>query len=192
MTMRMNKSKFEDLFGDPLYWKEKANRHSYSAGIIHGHLQELLKTDDNWTQEDDQHFISLMDAFFLLVALSFENVLKGLIISRELNIVDKTEYETKYGFNYKHDLKKMFSTNFRKLTNIENELVDRLQNYLNWMSKYPVPLEKHLTKEVSHSYNIHDFEVSNIMFAEIVKTIENNVNKDIFTYLTNRNQELEY
>ena len=187
-TCEMKKSKYEDLFRDPLYWKEKANRQFYSANILHEHLHELIKTFDNWTDEDDQHFISLMDSFFLLVALSFENLIKGLIISIELNIIDKKEYETKYGFNFNHNLIKMFSTNFRTLTDVEEELINRLQNYLRWMSKYPLPREKYINNEVYHGYKLSDPDIVKDLYTELSAIIDSNVEKDIPKYLTNRNK----
>lgn len=183
----MDKTKFEDLFGDPLYWKEKAIRQIYSANILHEQLQKLLLNSNLWNQEDDQHFISLMDSFFLLTSLSFENLIKGLIVSKELRIADRKVYERKYGFSFNHNLSKMFHQNFRKLSQVELELIIRLQDYLHWMSKYPVPLEKHLEKDVYHGYKHTDPEIIANIQKELFESIDNNVDKDVFTYLTKRN-----
>ena len=185
----MKKSQYEDLFRDPLYWCEKAKRQFYSANILHGNLLKLLKTSDNWTSQEDQNFISIMDSFFLLVGLSFENLIKGLIISRDLSIIDKKEYEEKYGFNFHHDLCSMFLKNFRTLTDSEAELLGRLQNYLAWMAKYPVPLEKYFDKEVYHGYKLSDPETISHLHSELCKKIEENVDRDPLNYLTSRNNE---
>jgi hypothetical protein len=177
--------KLEDYnirFRDPLYWLEHANRHYYSSQILYKHLEPIMNSESDLTDEITQHFLALWGSYFLLMSLAFENILKGLIISKEPDIDNTDNYEKKYKFSYKHNLLIMLEENFRGLTSGEITLIKRLQTYLNWMSKYPVPLKSKIFENSERELHFSDNECLITIYKEIEMNLRENCDRDPIRY----------
>jgi hypothetical protein len=175
---RMDLHEYNSKFRNAYYWLILANRHFYSSKILYEHLEPFINKDNIESEEENEHFISLWQSYYLLMGLAFENMLKGLIISIEPDLVDDKEYEKKYNFSLNHNLIAMFERNFRQLSISEKELIDRLQNYLVWMSKYPVPKKSKLSENVRKRLNFSDNEYLTSLYNEIDRNLRNNIDKD--------------
>ncbi|MEI7526417.1 MAG: hypothetical protein WCJ95_18865 [Mariniphaga sp.] len=174
MDLREYKGKFRNAY----YWQKHAYRHYYAAQILYEHLEPYMKKDDIQSDEENEQFVSLWQSYFLLMGLAFENILKGLIISIEPDLENENEYEKKYNFSFKHNLEAMFEKNFRSLTIPEKELIDRLQSYLIWMSKYPVPKKSKISENTTKHLKFTDNECLTTLYQEIEGELKKNVELD--------------
>lgn len=150
-----------------MYWLQAAERHYFSSQILYDRLNELIIKHKEWTDDENISFLALMDSFFLLFGLAMENLLKGIIISKRPIFKQKKDLVNLYGFNYRHDIMLMLKKNFRSLNKNENELIARLQDYIKWMGKYPIPNENDLQKDFSHTLQIKDNAELIIIYQEL-------------------------
>lgn len=178
----MDLTEYDNKFRDALYWLHYADRHYYSSQIVYGHVEPFMNAETDLSDEDDQHFLALWESYFLLMSLAFENLLKGLIISIEPDLEDIDDYRKKYCFSYNHNLMIMFDRNFRSLTSIEKELIKRLQTYLNWMSKYPLPLKTKFLNDSKHQLRLTDNECLKSIYKEIEINLRSNCDKNPIRY----------
>jgi hypothetical protein len=174
----MDLHEYNTKFRNAHYWLKHAYRHYYASQILYEHLEPIMNKDDIETDEENEQFISLWQSYFLLMGLAFENILKGLIISIEPDLVNDQEYAKKYNFSFNHNLITMFERNFRQLSISEKELIHRLQKYLIWMSKYPVPKKTRISENGTKRLNFTDNEFLTSMYKEVEETLKNNINKD--------------
>jgi hypothetical protein len=174
----MDLQEYNSKFRNAYYWLKHAGRHYYTSQILYDHLEPFMKKDDIQSDEENEQFISLWQSYFLLMGLAFENILKGLIISKEPDLENDKNYEIKYNFSLNHDLKKMFEANFRQLTKSENKLIERLQSYLIWMSKYPLPKKSKISENTSKRLNFSDNECLIFLYKEIEQNLRNNIDED--------------
>ena len=79
----------------------------------------------------------LLPSFLLLSGLAIENVLKGLLISKEPSVVE-TKIRWKVGLGG-HDLGELFKSNGFIPTSDEQEFLDALTQAVLWSGRYPVP-----------------------------------------------------
>jgi len=178
----MDVIEYDSKFRDALYWLRFANKHFYSSQVMYEHLEPFMNIDSDLSEEDDQHFIALWESYFLLMGLAFENLLKGLIISIEPDLENVDDYKTKYCFSYNHNLIVMFERNFRPLNTTEIDLIKRLQTYLKWMSKYPIPLNKLKFDNHMKQLRLTDNDCLSSIYKEIELVLRNNCDKNPIGY----------
>jgi len=180
----MQKSVFEIRFRDPIHWKNKADRHFFASMFLHDRLKDQMKNFSTWSIQDDQEFLSLLDAFFILISLAFENLIKGLIISYEPDIRDVNTYKIKYHFNYNHNLIRMIERNFRPLIIDESKLFLRLQDYLQGLGRYPVPKPDNIDKKQFIGYKLNDYVLICSLYEEISDILNANWDKSKEAYFS--------
>jgi hypothetical protein len=173
----MNQREFEIRYRYPLLWLNRAERHLYSARIIYKEIKKLLSKKSARNDNFDQKYRSLSETYLFLIGIAMENLIKGLIISKEPVIKDLTELKSKYGWNDKHDLSSMIMKNFNFLDKDEKDTISRVEEYVKWAGKYP--LTKKAMPINGVDYNLKDKDKENIekLFFDIKLHITNNWRK---------------
>jgi len=124
---------------DALGWLEYATTLKLSADVI---LQELIRISPQPQVRTGvrERKLAYVRSFMLLTGLAFENLIKGILIARQPSLVDKQKLNTKLWSSVRkgHGI----STLAKKVTSLtpaELNLLTRLEEYLVWGGRYPIP-----------------------------------------------------
>jgi hypothetical protein len=156
----MNQRDFEIRYRFPLQWLDQADRHLYSARIIYDGIKTLLSNNNDSSGIVDQKYRALSDTYLFLMGIAFENLIKGLIISKEPAIKNLSELKIKYGWNDNHNLSSMIFKNFNFLDKDEKDTIRRVEEYVKWAGKYP--LTKKAMPINTVDYNLKDKDKENL------------------------------
>jgi hypothetical protein len=75
----------------------------------------------------------------LLLGLAFENLIKGVYVARNPALVDRTRLDrSPWQADSGHGIRD-FAKTLTRLEPDEEELLDRLQEYLVWAGRFPIP-----------------------------------------------------
>ena len=114
------------------------------------HLEKILEDIKNdefinghktLEDEDLKEFLDmeLITTYFLLMGFSIENLLKCLLIIKRKDEIKP--WNRKFPkFLKNHNLKDLATECGLMINNSENELLEKLSNYIKWMGRYPTPL----------------------------------------------------
>ncbi|MDQ2166274.1 MULTISPECIES: hypothetical protein [Vibrio] len=127
---QMINKQFDDMSVNPRYWQNKSRDLFRSARV----LWKAMK-------EDSSLSVSCYATYKMLMGMSFEALLKGLLIaSQEVAISDLAT----------HNLVELAKDSGLNLTKNENKIFTVLTDYILWAGKYPIPknssqLQQHRT-----------------------------------------------
>jgi hypothetical protein len=130
---------YEIVGQDPLQWFEHANTLKLSADVI---LQELSRISPQPQVRPGvrEKKLAYVRSFMLLTGLAFENLIKGIFIAQDPSLVDRKKLDTQLWSSVRkgHGI----STLAKKVTSLssaELNLLTRLEEYLVWGGRYPIP-----------------------------------------------------
>ncbi len=131
---------------DPSQWFYTAKRLKRAADLIWDavtmDLQKLLSRamfTEPWPETDLTPPISISPVYMLLAGLALENLVKGIIIGQKPERVRTDQLDSWGGSG--HKLRKLCEHARIQLEQDEDELVQRLQVFVLWGGRYPVPLD---------------------------------------------------
>jgi hypothetical protein len=165
----MNQKDFEIRYRYPLLWLDQGNRHLFSARVIYKKIESLLPKKQNSVIE--QRYQALSESYFFLMGIAFENILKALIISNNPTVNKLSEFKSKYGWNNKHDIAQMIKINYNILNDDEWESINRIERYLKWVGKYPLPLKAEHIENIDLNLKVNDKKILEILFFSIQNKI---------------------
>jgi hypothetical protein len=178
------KDEFEDtyfiLLHDAQSWVQQAERHFISSKVIYKELTKIIGKGGEIHDRLTDEFIGLMDSYFLLISLAFENLIKGLIISKKPDFNITSELKPyKWESSGGHGIVEMISLNFKRTDENENILLEKLQTFLIWAGKYRIPKssEKYVNSKIpkiQHSIKSDDHIIAERLFIKIKNQIEIN------------------
>jgi len=112
----------------------------------------------NPVREEDKS-ISLLAEYRLLMALSFENLLKGLIMLQRLEKNQSPSFPKKCYTHNLEKLAKMIDFADIKIEQHEIELLSCLTPYIEWAGRYPLPKRKEEIVAIYHGTRQRDNEL---------------------------------
>lgn len=166
-------------YWNPIKWLLQAERNKYSSTIIFRELENLINRFNSLTPYEEEDFISLCYSYFLLVGLSFENLVKGLIISKctDYNEEQKKTNIKLYNWNNKHYICKMIECNYRKLNFQEKSTILKIEKYLRWLSKYHIPINP-AEDEINNLISSKDKQIIETIYEEMNNMLQVNWGKN--------------
>ena len=122
-------------------WKLIADQFYRSSEIIFAQLQndETVCTDENHlSQSSSGEYIPQLDpVYFFLTGMCLENLLKGILIHQNPDLVKGSQLKGKIK---SHDLKLLANDIVGcQFTDTEKQLFEFLTAHTVWISKYPIP-----------------------------------------------------
>jgi hypothetical protein len=167
----MNESeKTYELIGrDALIWLEKAQGLKFCALILKDQLVASIQIPPNERRVETN---ALFDCTLLLLGLAFENLIKGVHVARNPNLVDKKRLNRSLWQADKGHAIVEFAESLMPLSADEEDLLQRLQESIVWASRFPIP-----TKSSRYHNSIwpvnkrrlstRDFEIAESLFQKL-------------------------
>ena len=130
-------SQFDGVAGDLRSWRRNANWLKASADVVFKlWSDEMIRPFDNPTGPEivpaEVGFVAMM-----LAGLALENLAKALVIRREgLGAASSGRLPA---YLEKHGIRVYLSRGKFKLSMEDRELVERLERFVMWAGRYPVP-----------------------------------------------------
>ncbi|MFN8255020.1 MAG: hypothetical protein U0W24_04985 [Bacteroidales bacterium] len=198
------KDEFEDsyfiLLHDAQSWVQQAERHFISSKVIYKELTKRIRKERDIHDRLKEEFIGLMDSYFLLISLAFENLIKGLIISKKPDFNSTSELKPyKWESSGGHGIVEMINLNYKRTEESENILLEKLQTFLIWAGKYRIPKspEKYINSKIpkiQHSIKSDDHIIAERLFLRIKEQIEINwkQNQSLFYKWVDEYNERKY
>ena len=175
MTSKQNTEElFENIGNDSLHWLAQAKGLKMIADTILPLLQEELSIPPA-IQGTQQKRLAYVGSYMLLTGLAFENLIKGILIGRDPTLVTKEKIESGILTRKGHGITEG-AENIISLTTDELQLLNRIEEYLFWAGRYPLPLKVgiFLNSEVQElrSYRNSDPTSINEVFGKLVVVLE--------------------
>jgi hypothetical protein len=124
---------YKSVESDPIRWLDTARGFMMSARLI---WKQLAPVFDDDVPKENQHeeMFAYSRSFLLLTGFAFENLYRGILTAS--GTTWQKALETKGGHGvFKH----LSSVATPKLSADEQYLAERLETYLQWAGRYPVP-----------------------------------------------------
>jgi hypothetical protein len=114
--------------------------------------------------------------YMLLAGLAVETILKGILIGQNPQLVEKQELWKEL---VNHDLKKLYKKTKLTMSNLQNNLFERLTNYVITFGKYPVTkIEQNMSKRGETSFSSQtDFDGVDQLWDFLSKKIQTFIKK---------------
>jgi hypothetical protein len=156
----MNKAKKQDserlfqIIGqDAQTWLEQAKLLKMSAEVIKAEIDNVLPLPQVLPGVRERK-LAYIQSFMLLNGLAFENLIKGIIIGRDPTIVDQQKVNTKYwNFRKGHGIAELAKT-ISRISRDEFQLLKRLEEYVFWAGRYPMPLKSGIYSNSQNPENL--------------------------------------
>ena len=135
----------EDLFSaqanEPAAWIELARTLRLGARPVFTRLTEIRDVPPN-TDEGRLEKLGCVRAYMLLTAVAFENMLKAIAVKRGLLTTDAGHLRPGISLSPRsgHGLSEIARNLKLGLTRTDVDFLRRLEEYLVWAARYPVPL----------------------------------------------------
>jgi hypothetical protein len=114
-------------------------------------------------------------SYMLLVGLAFENLIKGICIGRDPTLVDRERIESGILSRGGHGIANG-ANQILALESNESHLLKRVEEYLFWVGRYPLPLKSTIyhNSEVQElrSGRSDDPPVIDALFEKLVQVLE--------------------
>jgi len=173
MTMNESEKKYELIGKDALLWLEKAQGLKYCALILKDQLLASIDIPPNQRRVETN---ALFDSTLLLLGLAFENLIKGVYIAQNSNLVDKKRLNRSlWQADNGHAIAE-FAKSLIPLGPDEEDLLQRLQESIVWASRFPIP-----TKSSRYHNSIwpvnkrrlstRDFEIAESLFQNLERIL---------------------
>ena len=172
----LSRSESEELYelsgSDALIWLEKAEGHRYCARILKNQLLEMVNDDSTpaWSRRIET--LGVVSSTLLLLGLTFENLIKGVYVARNPALVDRTRLDRSlWQSDGGHGIT-AFAKTLMTLTPEEEELLDRLQEYIVWAGRFPIPTKsrryhQNLSPVNKHQFGTAYFAVADLLFEKL-------------------------
>ena len=130
----------DEVGKDPANWRNSGRRLLKGARLAWQPLSESFRAKGRELEDKSDYFAP----FFLSAGLAVENHLKARILENHIS-AGSTPADLKEVMDIvrqTHDLVDLAGRAGLVTTTIQNELLERLSEFVDWSSRYPVPLPK--------------------------------------------------
>jgi hypothetical protein len=178
MVMMTNKQNAEELFEiigkDSQCWLAQAKELKMIADTILPNLQTELTIPPSYPGTQQKR-LAYVGSYMLLTGLALENAIKGILIGRDPTLVTKEKIESgilgRKGHGIAEGAEKIIG-----LTAAESQLLKRIEEYLLWAGRYPLPIKSGMffNSEVQElrTYMSSDRNSINELFERLVQVLE--------------------
>lgn len=166
---------FEGVCKDAQTWLAQANQLKMSADVIEVELRDKM-VRFRFEQGLNELFLAYLKSFMLLTGMAIENLIKGILVGRDPSLVDREVINNKLlprgGHGISEGAKRVIS-----VSNSEYELLRRLEEYLVWAGRYPMPLKSVVffnsqTPDNLRSFSWVDFELINKFYDRLAEILD--------------------
>lgn len=171
MTTRSESEELYELSGsEALIWLEKAQGLRYCAGILKDKLVEMWNETSPVSRRVET--LGVVSSTMLLLGLAFENLIKGVYVARKPALVDRIRLDRSlWQTDGGHGIRD-FAKSLMRLEPDEEELLDRLQEYVVWAGRFPVPTKagryhQNLSPVNKHQFSTADFDTADRLFGKL-------------------------
>ena len=134
-----NKQENEELFEligkDALYWLAQAKQLKMAADTILPYLKEAFTIPPALPGAQDKRF-AFFHSYMLLIGLSFENLIKGILIGRNPTLVSRDKIESgileRKGHGIADGINQLITLNSHEFRPLQ-----RIEEYLFWAGAIP-------------------------------------------------------
>lgn len=148
--------RFADVAATPFFWFVQAmdllssahallEQHEAAKERYFGPIKGSGRIELTPEQQEASRFLRLPQVAQMLFGLAVEVLLKGILISRNPELVQGDKLDPQLTGN--HSLERLFELAAIDLSASEKELVDRLSESIRWAGRYPVP-----KREAQHQF----------------------------------------
>jgi hypothetical protein len=165
---------YKSVERDSWHWLDSSEKLKFSSEVIYKELHSLLEIlRSESTFKDEEKIMALWGSYYLLVGLSFENLVKGLSIENNRSAKDFNEVFKKWGRNG-HQISKIAGENIPLLTKDEISIIDKLETYIIWAGRFHLPKAVDIyTKERGNLYYYsEDYDRINILYERTKEILE--------------------
>jgi hypothetical protein len=124
--------KYDLACSEPYLWMRKAQEVRRAADVLWSQFTIELKAFSNGEDSEEPFF---GDVAVMLYGLTIENLLKAGLAAKGLAISSKGNFGQK-----SHNLQSLSADFGLALLPEEAELLERLQHFVEWVGRYPIPL----------------------------------------------------
>lgn len=158
---------FNSVERDSWHWLDNSEKLKYSSEVIYKKLNyfiEMFRKDGSF--ENEEKIRALWGSYYLLVGLSFENLVKGLSIENNMSAKDFSEIFNKWGDRSGHQISKIAIANIPLLTKEELSIIEKLETYIMWAGRFNLPrTSDRYTKERKRLFFYSkDYDVINSLY----------------------------
>lgn len=176
MSNKQNtESLFEIIGKDPLSWLGQAQEMKTVADTILPLLQSELTIPPTFPGTQRKR-LAYVGSYMLFIGLAFENLIKGILIGQNPALVTKEKIESGILGKSGHGIAEGASRIIR-LSQQELQLLDRVEEYLFWAGRYPLPLKSNsfLSSEKRNlrTFRSSDPNIIDKLFKKFVEVLEN-------------------
>lgn len=136
------KKEAEDLFEligkDAQAWLAQARQHKLAADALLPNLKEALSLPPVLPGVQEKRF-AFVHSYMLLMGFAFENLIKGVLIGRDPKFVNREKLTSPISDRGGHGITAKVE-DLTKLKADELKLLQRIEEYLFWAGRYPLPL----------------------------------------------------
>ena len=135
-----NETEFQISGREPMMWHGSARRLRFAADLIGQALPEILasyRTDD--CRGDD---IFVIYPYLMLCGMALENLLKGILVSRNPGSIEPTRINRGLwrGGEHPHDLLHLCKLAEMETNEVETDMLLRMSEAVHWNGRYPIPI----------------------------------------------------
>jgi hypothetical protein len=167
---------YEIIGKDPQTWLAQARQLKISADAILPALEEALSLPPSSPGTQETRF-AYIHSYMLLNGLVFENLIKGILIGRNPVHVTKEKITrgilTRGGHGIANGAKNILTPT---LIDQELDLLKRMEEYLLWAGRYPLPLQfdtyKNSEEQALRRYTSNDRAIINHLFDRLVMILQ--------------------
>jgi hypothetical protein len=134
-----NKDLFELLASDGQTWLAQSTQLKMAADSILPNVFEAIKIPPALPGAQLKRF-AFIDSYMLLTGMAFENLIKGILIQRDKTLVTREQIESGILPRGGHGIL-TGANDILALTVAESDVLQRIEEYLFWAGRYPVPLK---------------------------------------------------
>src|SRR5687768_311043 len=140
MPQKHEAEKLFELIGqDAQMWLEQAKQLKMSADVILVELEKILPLSQVLPGVRVKK-VAYIHSFMLLTGMAFENLIKGILVGRDKTVVDQQKIDNRlWNVRGGHGIAEL-GKRVTSLTPDESDLLKRLEEYLFWAGRYPLPL----------------------------------------------------
>jgi hypothetical protein len=161
-------------------WLWAAKRLKMSADLVLKHLLPIINVPYVGSSESMLELmetqLAFIEAFMMLTGFAFENLLKGIDIAKNPNLVDSKKLDTTlWNVRGGHGIS-IFAKKVVSLNSSEINLLKRLEEYIVWAGRYPIPKSADTYNRASEPYNQRKFfrsdpELINSLFERFTEIL---------------------
>ena len=166
MSQKQETEKLFELIGqDSQMWLEQAIQLKMSADVILVELEKVLPLSQVLPGVRVKK-LAYIHSFMLLTGLAFENLIKGILIGGDKTVVDQQKINNRlWNVRGGHGIAEL-AKRVASVTSDELDLLRRLEEYLFWAGRYPLPLNSEVYfKSQNHlTFKTTDIALINQLF----------------------------